>query len=162
MKERHERSRAGGAGSAPVEAVRGRNRGTVVVIDEDPNARASAEALLSSRGWRVRSTGDAEAGFDCIRRSAAGVVVLGYAEGSPTLELVRRLRGRFEAIPLPSPPRIVVVGDGLDEPRARFVRRLGADVVLHRPRVEAELSEVVQRLSRLDPEPGPAPIYEAS
>jgi len=144
--------REGAAELLPLLERRAARSRTVVVIDADPQARARVATWLSSRGFRVRATADVGQGLDCVRHDAAGVVVLGYAEGSPALDLIRRLRGRFEPLPLRSPPRIVVLGDGLDEPRARFARRLGADVVL-RGGGEVELAEAVRRLAHECPEP---------
>ena len=132
----------------------------VVVIDEDAHERASAESLLVGQGFRVRSTGDANDGVDCVRSSGADVVVLGFAKSWQMLDLVRRLRGRFEPIPLPVQPRIVIAARELDGATERFARRLGADAVLRRPISEREWLAEVSRLARHE-RPAPAPVHQA-
>lgn len=136
---------------------------TVVVIEEDADERATVESLLASRGFRVRSTGEAADGLECVRRDAAEVVVVGLEKSAQILDLIRRLRGRFEPIPLPVQPRIVVSMRQADEPIERFARKLGADAFLRWPLSPGRCVEVVSELARRAPAPPPAatPIHEA-
>ncbi len=120
--------------------------GSVIVVDDDALERAGAEAQLAAHGYLVRSTGDASEALELVRHSRADIVVIGLAEESSTLDLIRRLRGRFEALPLPSPPQIVALVDDRDERQERFARSLGASIVLHRPCAAVELTAAVRQL----------------
>ena len=119
----------------------------VVVIEEDGRVRANTESLLAGHGFRVWGTADADEGMEVVREGGADVVVLGLAKSAQTLDLIRRLRGRFEPIPLRSPPRIIVAGRYLDAAGARFARSLGADAVVNEPLTQ-RLVETVARLGR--------------
>jgi CheY-like chemotaxis protein len=132
----------------------------VVVIDDNPRERASAEALLAGRGFQVRGSGDANDGMDCVRRTGAGVVVLGLGKKWQLLDLIRRLRGRFEAIPLADQPRIVVAAGNIDDASERFTRRLGADAVLRKPLQDKQLAQVVSELARKTQSSEAAPLRE--
>jgi CheY-like chemotaxis protein len=135
---------------------------TVVVIDDNPRERATAAALLSGHGYRVRSSADANEGMDQIRAGGAAVVVLGLGRKWQVLDLIRRLRGRFEAIPLREQPRIVVTAGAIDEASERFTRRLGADVILRKPLEETQLARVVGELARRSAPQAPTAIYESA
>ena len=124
---------------------------TVVVIDEDPEQRATVESMLVSRGFHVSTTGEAAEGLECVRRSGADVVVVGLEKSAQTLDLIRRLRGRFEPIPLPVQPRILVTSRQLDESIERFARKLGADAFLRRPLSDGRCADVVSELARRPP-----------
>jgi DNA-binding response OmpR family regulator len=133
----------------------------VVVIDDNPKARASAEAMLAGRGFHVRSSGDANEGMEWVRRIEPSVVVLSLTKKWQVLDMIRRLRGRFEPIPLPAQPRIVVAAGSLDEASERFTRHLGADAVLHKPVENGRLAEVVAALARQNAPSSSTAIYEA-
>ena len=137
---------------------------TVVVIEDDARYSGDIQSTLARGGFRVRCTPDAAEGIDCVRQGGADVVVMGLAKRSQALDLIRRLRGRFEPIPLPAQPRIVMAVQGLHDAAEKFARRLGADVVVGKPLLGDELLNVVSRLARLQPaRPAtPAPIHQAS
>jgi CheY-like chemotaxis protein len=121
--------------------------GSVVLVDENPRQRAITESSLTARGYRVTAVDDAADAVESVRRSRAEVVVLGLDDGSNTLDLIRRLRGRFAAIPLSPPPRIVVAAGEIDPGRERFTRQLGADIVLRWPFEPDDLVAAVRRLA---------------
>lgn len=136
-----------------VRRFRGSTR--VVVIEEDPEERASLESLLTSRGFHVRTTGEPEDVVECVHRNSADVVVLGLEKSAQTLDLIRRLRGRFEPIPPSVQPRILVASRRRDESIERFARKLGADGFLRRPLSDDGCVAAVRELARR------APIREA-
>jgi CheY-like chemotaxis protein len=133
----------------------------VVVVEEDLAGRESLGQSLRARGFQVRGAHAAEA-LDCVRASRAAVVVLALANSGQMLDLVRRLRGRFEPMPLPLQPRIVLAGAELDDARAHFALRLGADVVLGKLVTDRQMAEAVDQLVRKGARPShSAMVYRA-
>lgn len=119
----------------------------MVVVEDEPSGRESYGQALHSRGFRVRSAVPAD-GLDCVRQHRAAVVVVSVSSSGEALDLVRRLRGRFEPIPLPNQPRIVVAGPALESASARFALRLGADAVLGKRVTERQLADTVTDLAQ--------------
>lgn len=150
-----------GAGRSKDFPWRGLASPTVVVVEDELSGRESYGQALHSRGFRVRSAAPAD-GLDCVRQHRAAVVVVSVSSSGQALDLVRRLRGRFEPIPLPSQPRIVVAGAALESASARFALRLGADAVLGRRVTDRQLAETVEHLAQrgavLSP---PSPTHQA-
>src|SRR5258708_6449446 len=80
---------------------------TVLIIDEDANARIIAETLLRTRGLHVLAATDATQACDIICCEEVAVVVLALTVADTRgLEVLRRLRGRFETRMLPTQPRV--------------------------------------------------------
>jgi DNA-binding response OmpR family regulator len=125
-------------------------QGTVVIIDEDVNARIIAETLLQVRGIDVRVAADGTEACEIVRRKGAAVVVVDVGSpGTNGVDAIRKLCGRFEALPLPAQPRIVALSNSDTPDLERFVLRLGADVLLRKPVPPAEFVLTVERLMRL-------------
>ncbi len=134
---------------------------SVLIVDEDVNARIIAETLLQTRGLPVRAVGDGMEAYELVRREGAAVVLLDLAlSGMNGMEMIRRLRGRFEALPLPKQPRIIVVSDRPEPEVERFALRLGADAFLRKPVAPARLIATVESLLAL-PHP-PASVGTAA
>jgi CheY-like chemotaxis protein len=120
---------------------------TVLIVDEDVNARIIAETLLRSRGLHVLAATDAAAACDIMCCEGVAVVVLALALADTRgLEVLRRLRGRFETRTLPTQPRVVVVADWAEPAVERLAVGLGADAVLRRPLSPAEFIHLIERL----------------
>jgi DNA-binding response OmpR family regulator len=125
-------------------------QGTVVIVDEDVNARIIAETLLQARGLDVRVAEDGTEACEIVRRQGAAVVVVDLGSpGTNGVDAIRKLCGRFEALPLPAQPRIVALTNSDTDDLERFVLRLGADVLLRKPVPPAEFVLTVERLMRL-------------
>jgi CheY-like chemotaxis protein len=124
--------------------------GTVVIVGEDVNARIIAETLLEVRGIAVRTAEDGTEACEIVRREGAAVVVVDLGSpGTNGLEAIRKLCGRFEALPLPAQPRIVALSHS-DAPEAeRFAVRLGADVLLRKPVSPGQFVSTVEHLMQL-------------
>jgi DNA-binding response OmpR family regulator len=120
---------------------------TVILIDEDVNARIIAETLLRIREIDVRVAADGTEAYEIVRRRGAGVVVVDLGTpGTNGLEVIRTLCGRFAVLPLPAQPRIVAVSHADNQDLERFARRLGADVVMHKPLKPAQFVSTVEGL----------------
>lgn len=125
-------------------------KGTVVIVDEDVNARIIAETLLQVRGLDVRSAADGTEACEIVRREGAAVVVVDLGSpGSNSLETIRKLCGRFEALPLPAQPRILALSNSVAPEIERFALRLGVDLLLRKPVPPAQFVLTVERLVHL-------------
>src|SRR5262249_46093997 len=104
---------------------------SVLIVDDDVNARIIAETLLRLRGISVRSADNGIDARDILQRDEVSVVVLDL--NLPEMngfEVLRRLRSRFGTPRLRAQPRVVVVTDRQEPEVEHFARRLGADAFL--------------------------------
>ena len=121
---------------------------TVLIVDEDVNARIIAETLLRLRDFEVRSADDSSEVRDIVAHEDIAVVVLDLnLPGGSGLEVLRRLRSRFELPRLSYEPRIVVVSSRQEPEVERFARRLGADAFLRKPVEPGEFIRTVEHLA---------------
>jgi CheY-like chemotaxis protein len=122
---------------------------TVLVADEDVQARNVAEKLLCPRGLAVRFADDGAEADEVVRHECIALVVLDVDRPEMNgFDLLRRLQGRFESPPPARRPRILVVTARRDAAVKRFARRLGADAVLCKPLVPERFTATAERLSR--------------
>ena len=99
---------------------------TVLIVGRDAHARAIARTLLWARNLHVLSTTDPTEACDVICCEGASVVVLDLTfPDTKGLELLRRLRGRFETRVLPAQPRVIVVADWGESAVERLALGLG-------------------------------------
>jgi CheY-like chemotaxis protein len=125
--------------------------GTVLLVNDDVNARIIEEALLEGRGLPVRAVADGYDACDQLARDGLGIAVLVIrleinAKGMNGWQLLRHLRSRFQPILPPVQPRTVVTTARQDLETAGFVKRLGADAVLQRPIAPRDFIDTVERL----------------
>jgi CheY-like chemotaxis protein len=123
---------------------------TILVIDEDVNARIVAETLLRARGLHVIGVADAVEACDILCCEGAAVVVLGLLPGMRGIDILRRLRGRFTTQTFRTEPRIVVVADWPEPAVERLAFALGADAFLSKPFTPGEFLTTIEQ-------PGAAP-----
>lgn len=123
---------------------------TVLIVNENVNARIIAQTLLQSRGMPVVAAEDAMAALDVLERSdSVGVLLLDLDDMSPGMsgwELLRQVRRRYGGVPLHRAPRIVVQSERKEAETEVFVRRLGADAYLRKPTEPAVLLDTVSSL----------------
>jgi CheY-like chemotaxis protein len=120
---------------------------SVLIVDEDVNARIIAETLLRTRGLQVQSAMDGVEACEIVRREGPAVVVLDLGvPGMNGFEVIRSLRARFEMLPPAVQPRIVALSDRTDPDVGRFALRLGADAFLHKPTAPRQLISTVEHL----------------
>ena len=127
---------------------------TILIVDEDVNARIIAETLLLSRGLPVRSALDGTEACDILSHPGASVVVLVVdldlaVCGMSGWELLRRIQARFGGLPLAARPRILVLSSRPDPEVERFARQLGADAFLPKPVPPRQFVETVEQLDAL-------------
>ena len=128
---------------------------TVLIVNENVNARIIAETLLRSRGFGVRVAQDAMEALDILERDVDGVslVLVDLDEMSPGMsgwELMRQVQRRFVGLPLRHAPRVLVQSVREDPEAERFVRHLGAEAFLRKPTSPAQLLEAVGGLLHKD------------
>jgi CheY-like chemotaxis protein len=121
--------------------------GSVLIVDDDVNARIIAETLLEARGLRVRTAEGGAQACEIARRGDTEVVVVDLTSpGTNGLEVIRQLRARFEFPRLPTPPRIIALTDTTQPEVERFARRLGAEICLQKPTLSTHLITAVEQL----------------
>jgi len=139
--------------------------GTVLLVNDDVNARIIEATLLEGRGLPVCAVADGYDACDQLARDELriAVVVMSLeinATGMNGWDLLRRLRSRFQPI-LPAHPRTVVTTTRRDLETARLVKRLGAEAVLQRPITPRDFIGTVERLMPWALVPLVAPHAEA-
>jgi CheY-like chemotaxis protein len=128
--------------------------GTVLLVNDDVNARIIEETLLEGQGIPVRAVVDAYAACDLLARDGLGIAVVVMSLEIDATEMSGwqlLLRGHLQPILLSVQPRIVVTTARQDLETVRFFRRLGADAVLHRPVAPRDFIETVERLRQCAP-----------
>ncbi|MEO8693866.1 MAG: response regulator transcription factor [Acidimicrobiales bacterium] len=115
---------------------------TVLVVDDDPDARRIATTILESEGYGVVEAETAERAIDALRNHRVDLVILDLAlPGTPGLELLAMLR-RHHDVP-------VLIISGNDDVNTRIVGlRVGADDFVVKPVAPGEISARVGALLR--------------
>ena len=122
---------------------------TVLIADQDVEARVIAKKFLRPRGLPVRFAADGAEASELVCQEAIAVVVLDVDRAEMNgFDFLRRLQGRFESLPFPNRPRILVVTARRDAAVKRFALQLGADAVLYKPLVPARFIATAERLVR--------------
>jgi hypothetical protein len=123
---------------------------TVLIVNENVNARIIAETLLQSRGVPVVVAEDAMAALDVLERNdSVAVLLLDLDDMSPGMsgwELLRQVRRRYGGVALRRPPRIVAQSERKEAETEAFIRHLGADTYLRKPTEPAVLLDTVSSL----------------
>ncbi len=132
-------------------------RNSVLIVDEDANARLVAAALLRIRGLHVLAATNGREACDVVRCEGAAVVVVGLQNCDVgNLELLHILRAQFESFPLPT-PRIVVMAGRCEPEAERDALRSSADVFLRKPPEPIQFAAIVERLIGDTDSPAPTP-----
>jgi len=120
--------------------VSDRPRATVLVVDDEDYVRESISALLTERGFRVRTAGSVRAALEPSALAGTDIVVTDLKmPGESGLDLVREIGARS------GPPVIVLTAYGTVESAVECVRAGAADYLL-KPTNPDELSLVVDRV----------------
>ena len=131
---------------------------TILVVGQDANAQIIARTLQRVGGLQVVSVTDALRACDIICCEGATAVVLDLTfPDTKGLEVLRRLRGRFETRILPTQPRVIVVADWAESAVERLAVGLGADAFLRKPVAPRDLVRVVDRVMFAE-RPAPTPL----
>ncbi len=119
---------------------------TVLIVDEDANARIIAETLLRLRGLHVVCAKDGSEARDIVQCEGVAVVVIGLPDCGPhSLQSVQALRAQVVDLLSPAPPIVVVAGRS-DPEGYRDALRASADVFLRKPAEPKQFVAIVERL----------------
>ena len=122
---------------------------TVLIADEDVQARIAAEKLPCPRGLTVRFAADGVEATELVRQEPIALVVLDVDRAEMNgFDFLRRLQGRFEGLPLTHRPRILALTTRRDPAVKRFALQLGADAVLRKPLVPSRFIAKAVQLTR--------------
>jgi FixJ family two-component response regulator len=115
----------------------------VGVIDSDPVARAALKSLLQPVGVDIVGFESAESYLlSGLSRSLACLIVDLLLPGMSGLELLRRLRGNGNDVP------VILLADESDVPTAVAAMREGATDFIEKPYVNVAILKQVQKLIR--------------
>ena len=131
------------------------DRGTIVVVEDDPNIADLVDLYLRREGWRVLQAADGARGLELIARERPRLVVLdvGLPGGVDGLEVCRRLRAGDATAGVP-----VVMLTARDGEVDRVLGlELGADDYVTKPFSPRELVARVKAILRRADGPPPAP-----
>ncbi len=114
---------------------------SIVLVEDDPAARASFEMLLDAEGFAVRSYADAETMLadDAAAGAACVLSDLRLGDGMDGVDLVQALRRKGLAVPV-----VVITGHG-DVPQAVRAMQAGARDFLEKPVQPDQLIEAIRR-----------------
>ena len=130
---------------------------TVLIVGDDANARLIASTLTRVRNAHVLRITDPTRACDVMCCEGAAVVVLDLTyTGMKGLEMLRRLRGRFDTAILPTQPHIIVVADWVESAVERLAVGLGASAFLRKPVTAHDLFAVFDNLGVATPARGTA------
>jgi len=117
----------------------------VLVIDDNPDIRLTAQALLEAEGFQVSVARDGAEALALQRASPFDVVVTDiYMPGMEGVETIHELRKHFPAT------RILAMSGGGKAGKVDYMqvaRQLGAAKTLRKPFVPRELVEAVRELA---------------
>ena len=124
---------------------------TVLIVDEDVNARIIAETLLQSRGLAASAAADGSEAYDilCCPEADVAVLLVDLSPGTAGMngwELLRRVQARFGGLRLAAQPKVLALSRSADSETEVFARRLGADAFLSKPLAPGELIATVEHL----------------
>ncbi|MDK3073490.1 response regulator transcription factor [Sedimentitalea sp. JM2-8] len=126
----------------------------VLVVDDDPGARALLRRCLSEDGFRVREAETEEQALAIAADSDLGLITLDiHLEGGSGFDMARKLRGL-------TPAPIIIVSAGDDVVDRIVGLELGADDYITKPFHTRELMArvhcILRRAQRPSAAPGPA------
>ena len=124
---------------------------SVLIVDEDANAGIITAHLLRLRGFRARAVADADTAGAHLENENVAVVLVGIdCPEASGLDCLRRVRAGLDSIHAgaganASPTPHVIALTRRQEPEVeRFVRRMGADLLLRRPVDPPDLIRAVE------------------
>ncbi|MCA9153699.1 MAG: response regulator [Pirellulaceae bacterium] len=118
---------------------------TVYIVDDDPGARDSVQALVVTMGYRVASYGSAEDFLADYQLDQPGCLITdNRMQGMSGLELQQELRNRGSSLP------VIVITAYADTPLTVEAMRKGAITLLDKPCREQQLWESIREALGLD------------
>jgi DNA-binding response OmpR family regulator len=122
---------------------------TVLLVDDDPDILNAMRLLVTSRGYRVLTATDGNAGLAAAEREGPDLVVVDMMMPKKSGFLVlEKLKSRGPA----SPKVIMITGNEGGRHRA-YAEMLGVDEYLRKPFAMEKLLECVQRLCPIEAAP---------
>ena len=119
-------------------------KGSLLIIDDEPEIRESLETLLSLEGFAVESAADARSGFERLERKPFDLVLLDVSLPDRSgLDLLEEIRSTNPALPV-----VMITAYGSVESAVQAMRR-GASNYITKPwdneRLVAEISTLIRQ-----------------
>jgi DNA-binding NtrC family response regulator len=129
-----------------------RNKGRVLIVDDEPNVRLVFRTALESAGYSVTEAEDGEKAIDRLRALPADMVLLDLQmPGMGGMEVLRQLRDGNDNVPV-----VIVTAHG-SIPNAVEAMKLGAIDFLSKPLrpepLRKVVGEIIERHKAREPEP---------
>jgi DNA-binding NtrC family response regulator len=119
-------------------------KGSLLIIDDEPEIRESLETLLSLEGFAVESAADARSGFERLERKPFDLVLLDVSLPDQSgLDLLEEIRSSNRALPV-----VMITAYGSVETAVQAMRR-GASNYITKPwdneRLVAEITTLIRQ-----------------
>jgi DNA-binding response OmpR family regulator len=122
---------------------------TVLLVDDDPDILSAMRVLLTSRGYRVLTAADGNAGLAAAEREGPDLVVVDMMMPKKSGFLVlEKLKSRG-----PASPRVIMITGNEGGRHRAYAEMLGVDDYVRKPFAMDRLLESVQRLCPLTAAP---------
>ena len=117
---------------------------TVLVIDDDPEIVHALAALLGSKGYRVVTASDGEAGITAVERDSPDLVIVDMMMPKKSgIAVLQKLKSRTG-----SSPKVIMMTANEGSRHRAYAEMLGADDYLFKP---FSLDTLLASVSRLCP-----------
>jgi DNA-binding response OmpR family regulator len=115
---------------------------TILLVDDDAEILAAMRVVVESRGYRVLTAGDGDAGLAIAERECPDLVVVDMMMPKKSGFLVlERLKSRG-----PSSPRVIMITANEGNRHQAYAELLGVDDYLRKPFAMEQLLESIQQL----------------
>lgn len=122
------------------ELERGRQQGTLLIVDGEPEVRTALARMLHGEGWHILGAADASEAMSMLATHGAQVMLCDqHLPGMPGTEFLGRIKQVF-----PETVSIVYSGNGDAGAMTEAVNRGAAYTALHRPWDDAGLSDTIR------------------
>ena len=116
----------------------------ILIVEDDPSARAVLRETLEMAGHEIREAGDGEVALRDLDRSVPDLLIIDlFMPRKEGLETIREARGKFGGL------KIIAISGGGNRGQLEYLpiaERFGADLVLAKPFDQTTLSSAIEKV----------------